>query len=40
MFDLKSLPNTKADMLQVFENEELETEVKKIKKFIGGEKWQ
>lgn len=40
LFDLKSLPNTKADMLQVFENEELETEVKKIKKFIGGEKWQ
>lgn len=39
LFNLYSLPNTKADVLQVFEKEDEEKTMDKIKRFIGGEEW-
>ena len=39
LFNLYSLPNTKADVLQVFEKEDEQKTMDKIKSFIGGEEW-
>ena len=39
LFDLYSLPKTKADILQIFEREDEKDTMDKIKNFIGGEEW-